>query len=172
MIILKVYSLIYSCTMSVYVRAFLTFNHCPWYGHMGYLKFVKSYNLYHRWQNERVYGHMGYCNRNLHLYGKRWGVEILLEKRDPSMCFAFARLMNDSVTSCCLTFYLFPYFLSTPFFFLCLELFKRLISEALQKMKGKIPEIAGSHVSSRVLQVFFFLIFFLYAINFLFIQPP
>ncbi|GLT45729.1 hypothetical protein SLA2020_195390 [Shorea laevis] len=27
-----------------------------------------------------------------------------------------------------------------------------LISEALQKMKGKIPEIAGSHVSSRVLQ--------------------
>ncbi|KAJ9699672.1 hypothetical protein PVL29_005507 [Vitis rotundifolia] len=28
----------------------------------------------------------------------------------------------------------------------------RLVSEALQKMKGKIPEIAGSHVSSRVLQ--------------------
>ncbi|GLU08455.1 hypothetical protein SLE2022_253680 [Rubroshorea leprosula] len=28
----------------------------------------------------------------------------------------------------------------------------KLISEALQKMKGKIPEIAGSHVSSRVLQ--------------------
>lgn len=31
----------------------------------------------------------------------------------------------------------------------------RLITEALQKMKGKIPEIAGSHVSSRVLQVIF-----------------
>ncbi|KAJ0092038.1 hypothetical protein Patl1_24979 [Pistacia atlantica] len=31
----------------------------------------------------------------------------------------------------------------------------KLISEALQKMKGKIPEIAGSHVSSRVLQVTF-----------------
>ncbi|KAJ0035556.1 hypothetical protein Pint_24442 [Pistacia integerrima] len=29
----------------------------------------------------------------------------------------------------------------------------KLISEALQKMKGKIPEIAGSHVSSRVLQI-------------------
>ncbi|KAE8679771.1 Alanine aminotransferase 2 [Hibiscus syriacus] len=28
----------------------------------------------------------------------------------------------------------------------------KLITEALQKMKGKIPEIAGSHVSSRVLQ--------------------
>ncbi|XP_077218294.1 pumilio 24 [Tasmannia lanceolata] len=28
----------------------------------------------------------------------------------------------------------------------------KLISEALRKMKGKIPEIAGSHVSSRVLQ--------------------
>ncbi|KAL4202342.1 hypothetical protein AMTRI_Chr02g263260 [Amborella trichopoda] len=28
----------------------------------------------------------------------------------------------------------------------------KLISDALQKMKGKIPEIAGSHVSSRVLQ--------------------
>ncbi|GAV64175.1 hypothetical protein CFOL_v3_07693 [Cephalotus follicularis] len=28
----------------------------------------------------------------------------------------------------------------------------KLVSEALQKMKGKIPEIAGSHVSSRVLQ--------------------
>ncbi|XP_031277171.1 pumilio homolog 24 [Pistacia vera] len=28
----------------------------------------------------------------------------------------------------------------------------KLISEAVQKMKGKIPEIAGSHVSSRVLQ--------------------
>lgn len=27
------------------------------------------------------------------------------------------------------------------------------MSEALQKMKGKIPEIASSHVSSRVLQV-------------------
>lgn len=37
------------------------------------------------------------------------------------------------------------------FFFLLI----RLISEALQKMKGKIPEIAGSHVSSRVLQVIF-----------------
>ena len=29
----------------------------------------------------------------------------------------------------------------------------RLVSEALQKMKGKIPEIASSHVSSRVVQV-------------------
>ncbi|KAK9288302.1 hypothetical protein L1049_016753 [Liquidambar formosana] len=28
----------------------------------------------------------------------------------------------------------------------------KLVSEALKKMKGKIPEIAGSHVSSRVLQ--------------------
>uniref|UniRef100_A0A5B7ANJ5 PUM-HD domain-containing protein n=1 Tax=Davidia involucrata TaxID=16924 RepID=A0A5B7ANJ5_DAVIN len=28
----------------------------------------------------------------------------------------------------------------------------KLVSEALEKMKGKIPEIAGSHVSSRVLQ--------------------
>lgn len=28
----------------------------------------------------------------------------------------------------------------------------KLVTEALQKMKGKIPEIAGSHVSSRVLQ--------------------
>ncbi|KAK2645304.1 hypothetical protein Ddye_020499 [Dipteronia dyeriana] len=28
----------------------------------------------------------------------------------------------------------------------------KLVSEALQKMKGKIPEITGSHVSSRVLQ--------------------
>ncbi|XP_010259453.1 PREDICTED: pumilio homolog 24 isoform X2 [Nelumbo nucifera] len=28
----------------------------------------------------------------------------------------------------------------------------KLVSEALQKMKGKIPEVAGSHVSSRVLQ--------------------
>lgn len=31
----------------------------------------------------------------------------------------------------------------------------RLVAEALQKMKGKIPEIAGSHISSRVLQVSF-----------------
>lgn len=29
------------------------------------------------------------------------------------------------------------------------------MTEALLKMKGKIPEIAGSHVSSRVLQVYF-----------------
>ncbi|XP_015937538.1 pumilio homolog 24 [Arachis duranensis] len=28
----------------------------------------------------------------------------------------------------------------------------KLVTEALQKMKGKIPEIAGSHISSRVLQ--------------------
>uniref|UniRef100_A0A2N9HEV0 PUM-HD domain-containing protein n=1 Tax=Fagus sylvatica TaxID=28930 RepID=A0A2N9HEV0_FAGSY len=28
----------------------------------------------------------------------------------------------------------------------------KLVSEAIQKMKGKIPEIAGSHISSRVLQ--------------------
>lgn len=38
-----------------------------------------------------------------------------------------------------------------------------MISEALQKMKGKIPEIAGSHVSSRVLQVdisHFFAVFY------------
>lgn len=35
----------------------------------------------------------------------------------------------------------------------------RLITEALQKMKGKIPEIAGSHVSSRVLQVVFSIFF-------------
>lgn len=33
------------------------------------------------------------------------------------------------------------------------------MTEALQKMKGKIPEIAGSHVSSRVLQVFFLISF-------------
>jgi hypothetical protein len=32
-----------------------------------------------------------------------------------------------------------------------------LVSEAIQKMKGKIPEIAGSHISSRVLQVSFWL---------------
>lgn len=31
----------------------------------------------------------------------------------------------------------------------------RFVAEALQKMKGKIPEIAGSHISSRVLQVSF-----------------
>jgi len=30
----------------------------------------------------------------------------------------------------------------------------RLVTEALQKMKGKIPEIAGSHISSRILQVY------------------
>lgn len=30
------------------------------------------------------------------------------------------------------------------------------MSEALEKMKGKISEIASSHVSSRVLQVIFF----------------
>lgn len=30
----------------------------------------------------------------------------------------------------------------------------RLVTEAVQKMKGKIPEIAGSHISSRVLQVY------------------
>lgn len=35
----------------------------------------------------------------------------------------------------------------------------RWISEALKKMKGKIPEIAGSHVSSRVLQVIFGVLF-------------
>lgn len=34
-----------------------------------------------------------------------------------------------------------------------------LVTEALEKMKGKIPEIAGSHVSSRVLQVYSCLIF-------------
>lgn len=31
--------------------------------------------------------------------------------------------------------------------------FASLVTEALEKMKGKIPEIASSHVSSRVLQV-------------------
>jgi len=38
---------------------------------------------------------------------------------------------------------------------LVLKLFVRLISEAIRKMKGKVPEIAVSHVSSRVLQVCF-----------------
>lgn len=36
---------------------------------------------------------------------------------------------------------------------LLLITFARLVTEALEKMKGKIPEIASSHVSSRVLQV-------------------
>lgn len=40
----------------------------------------------------------------------------------------------------------------TIFFFLT-GINLRLVSEALLKMKGKIHEIAGSHVSSRVLQV-------------------
>lgn len=37
----------------------------------------------------------------------------------------------------------------------------RLVSDALKKMKGKIPEIASSHVSSRVLQVLSSLFFLL-----------
>lgn len=41
----------------------------------------------------------------------------------------------------------------------------RLISEALQKMKGKMHEIAGSHVSSRVLQVCVFFFFSVFGLN-------
>lgn len=34
----------------------------------------------------------------------------------------------------------------------------RFVTESLNKMKGKIPEIASSHVSSRVLQVSFYIL--------------
>jgi len=42
-------------------------------------------------------------------------------------------------------------------FYLYFELYHnvRLVTEALRKMKGKIHEIAGSHITSRVLQVYF-----------------
>ena len=40
-------------------------------------------------------------------------------------------------------------------FLFSVSIILRLVSEAIQKMKGKIPEIAGSHISSRVLQVSF-----------------
>ena len=43
-------------------------------------------------------------------------------------------------------------FIVIIFYFQC-NISKRLVSDAVNKMKGKIPEIAGSHVSSRVLQV-------------------
>lgn len=50
------------------------------------------------------------------------------------------------------------------FFLKCYFNSSRLITDALQKMKGKIPDIAGSHVSSRVLQVVFSF-FFQFQIN-------
>jgi pumilio family protein 6 len=43
--------------------------------------------------------------------------------------------------------------------FSLLNYLKRIIAEAILKMKGKIPEIASSHVSSRVLQVIFCFLF-------------
>lgn len=68
---------------------------------------------------------------------------MLLKKTDQSM-------LTGTNIMLCHPIWLFSFFLKC-FFLIVL----RLITEALQKMKGKIPEIAGSHVSSRVLQVFF-----------------
>lgn len=65
-------------------------------------------------------------------------------------------------------FLIFVFFLHSPHVF-HFGPFSRLVTEALQKMKGKIPEIAGSHISSRVLQVylFFYLSFYLFIYLFL-----
>jgi len=53
-------------------------------------------------------------------------------------------------------FILFLIFIVLIFYlYFALQYNVRLVTEALTKMKGKIHEIAGSHVTSRVLQVYF-----------------
>lgn len=73
---------------------------------------------------------------------------IAKEERSKYVYFGYKIILASWVYSFILFF-----FFSHPGFF-CLLIF-RLITEAIQKMKGKIPEIACSHVSSRVLQVLF-----------------
>lgn len=93
--------------------------------------------------------------RSLRCCGKRWGVVTLPKKIDPSM--NFITITNS---------YFILYHMTCLYLIFWINF--RLVSEALQKMKGKIPEIASSHVSSRVLQVFnylFFLNVYLFFLN-------
>jgi len=87
--------------------------------------------------------------RSLHVYGKRWDVTRLLKKTDPSMLLCIKDMKE-------IYFILFLVFI-VLIFYLYFELYHnvRLVTEALRKMKGKIHEIAGSHITSRVLQVYF-----------------
>lgn len=80
-----------------------------------------------------------YMCRNLCIYGKRWDNITLLRRKEQSMLACSMK---------CWTSFWKPYHVA-----ILTIVVDRLISEALGKMKGKIHEIASSHVSSRVLQV-------------------
>lgn len=92
-------------------------------------------------------------HRSLHCYGKKWDVVTLGKKRDPSMCQSlyYSYMFIPSNIKEVIWLPSLDVKINVTFGFIMW----RFVTESLNKMKGKIPEIASSHVSSRVLQVKF-----------------